>query len=180
MNSVPARQRGSASGMRGTFFNAGTSLSIGIFFSLMVAGLASSLPTTLTSGLRAQGVPADVATQVGNLPPVGSLFAAFLGVNPIGALLGPTGVLTTLPKANVDTLTGQQFFPHLISQPFHSGLVVVFTAAAVMMLIGAIASVFDGSGATGGARGSTDEAGERLGEEPYDPAGPGGAAQVRV
>jgi MFS family permease len=165
MNSVPARQRGAASGMRGTFFNAGTSLSIGIFFSLMVAGLAASLPTTLTSGLQAQGVPVGVATQVGNLPPVGSLFAAFLGVNPIASLLGPTGVLTTLPKANVDTLTGQQFFPHLISQPFHNGLVVVFAAAAVMMLVGAVASFFDGSSSD---EGSTEAEGERLGEEPED------------
>lgn len=166
MNSVPARQRGSASGMRGTFFNAGTSLSIGLFFSLMVAGLAASLPSALTSGLQAQGVPTAVATEVGNLPPVGSLFAAFLGVNPIASLLGPTGVLDTLPKANVDTLTGQQFFPHLISQPFHEGLVVVFTAAAVMMLIAAIASAFDGSGAAE-VHSSVDE-GERLGEEPDD------------
>jgi len=167
MNSVPARQRGAASGMRGTFFNAGTSLSIGIFFSLMIAGLASSLPTTLTSGLAAQGVPSQLASQVGALPPVGTLFASFLGVNPVGSLLGPTGVLATLPKANADALTGQQFFPHLISQPFHDGLVVVFTAATVMMVIAAVASAFDGGG-TDVAGGSTEAAGERLGEEPYD------------
>ena len=165
MNSVPARQRGSASGMRGTFFNAGTSLSIGIFFSLMVAGLASSLPTTLTQGLVAQGVPARVAAQVGSLPPVGTLFASFLGVNPIGALLAPTGVLDSLPATNVATLKGQQFFPHLISQPFHDGLVVVFTAAAVMMAVASAASAFDG-GPGGSPGGSSDAAGERLGEEP--------------
>ncbi len=167
MNSVPARQRGSASGMRGTFFNAGTSLSIGIFFSLMVAGLAASLPTTLTNGLRAQGVPDALATQVGNLPPVGSLFAAFLGVNPVAALLGPSGVLHTLPPANVATLTGQQFFPHLIAQPFHDGLVVVFAAATVMMVIGAVASIFDGSSGEADEHSSSAE-GERLGEEPED------------
>jgi MFS family permease len=175
MNSVPARQRGAASGMRGTFFNAGTSLSIGIFFSLMIAGLASSLPTTLTHGLQAQGVPSTVATQVGNLPPVGTLFASFLGVNPIGSLLGPSGVLDTLPKANAATLTGPQFFPHLISAPFHNGLVVVFGAAAVMMLIGAVASVFDGSSGSGtGEAESTEADGESLGEEPTE------AEQVRA
>ena len=177
MNSVPARQRGSASGMRGTFFNAGTSLSIGLFFSLMVAGLAASLPSALTSGLQAQGVPAAVATEVGNLPPVGSLFAAFLGVNPVASLLGPSGVLDTLPKANVDTVTGRQFFPHLISQPFHDGLLVVFSAAAAMMLIAAIASVFDGSGAAD-EHSFVDE-GERLGEEPDD-AREGEQTEVRV
>ena len=133
-----------ASGMRGTFFNSGSSLSIGIFFSLMIAGLASTLPTTLTNGLTAQGVPAATAQQIGGLPPVGSLFAAFLGYNPMQSLLGPTGALQQIPAANAAKLTGKEFFPQLISQPFHHGLVVVFTAAALMMLIGAIASLFRG------------------------------------
>jgi MFS family permease len=141
MGSVPASQRGVASGMRGTFFNSGSALSIGIFFSLMIIGLASKLPTTLTNGLTAQGVPHNVAQQVGNLPPVGSLFAAFLGFNPLAQLLGPSGVLKTLPAHSSATLTGKEFFPHLISGPFHHGLVVVFAAAAIMMLIAAIASV---------------------------------------
>jgi MFS family permease len=140
MGSVPADQRGVAAGMRGTFFNSGSALSIGVFFSLMIVGLASTLPTTLTAGLAGQGVPADVAAQVGNLPPVGSLFAAFLGFNPIQQLVGPH-VLGALPAANANVLTGKQFFPHLISGPFHQGLVVVFTAAAIMTLIGAAASI---------------------------------------
>ena len=86
----------------------------------------------MSSGLQAQGVSASVASDVANLPPVGSLFAAFLGYNPLASLLGPSGVLTHLPAANAATLTGKQFFPHLISGPFHQGLVVVFLAAAVM------------------------------------------------
>ena len=145
MNSVPARQRGTASGMRGTFFNSGTSLSIGIFFSLMIVGLANSLPHTLTKGLVDQNVPQGTAEQIGHLPPVGSLFAAFLGYNPIESLLGPTGALDKIPANNAETLTGKTFFPQLISQPFHHGLVVVFTAAAVMMVIGAIASMLQGA-----------------------------------
>jgi MFS family permease len=144
MNSVPANQRGAASGMRGTFMNSGSALSIGIFFSLMVAGLASSLPQSLRSGLTAQGVPGDVAGQVADLPPVGSLFASFLGYNPIQTLLAPSGTLDQLPGGNAATLTGKEFFPHLISQPFHDGLVVVFLAAAVMSLVAAGASVLSG------------------------------------
>jgi Major Facilitator Superfamily len=144
MNAVPATERGAAAGMRGTFFNAGSSLSIGVFFSLMVVGLASTLPTTLTGGLEAHGVPAATAQQIGQLPPVGSLFAAFLGYNPIAELLGPTGTLQHLPTGQAATLTGTGFFPQLISGPFHDGLVVVFLAAAVMMLIGAIASFATG------------------------------------
>jgi MFS family permease len=144
MSAVPARHRGVASGMRATFQNSGMSLSIGIFFSLMIAGLASSLPRTLTGGLTAQGVPASVATQVSHLPPVSTMFAALLGYNPIGNLLGPSRVLSRLPAHNAAVLTGRQFFPHLISAPFHHGLVIVFTTAAVMSLIGALVSLLRG------------------------------------
>src|SRR6476660_7835701 len=139
MSSVPAAERGAASGIRATVTNAGMSLSIGIFFSLMIAGLAQSLPGTLSAGLQPQGVPATVAHNVANLPPVESLFAAFLGYNPIAELLGSSGVRQQ-PGVNAAVLTGKQFFPQLISGPFHNGLVVVFTAAAVMMVIGAAAS----------------------------------------
>lgn len=145
MNSVPAHQRGAASGMRATFFNSGTSLSIGIFFSLMIAGLAARLPGTLSAGLTGQGVPQNVADQVAGLPPVASLFAAFLGYNPVQTLLGPTGVLDSLPSSSVDTLTGKEFFPRLMAGPFHHGLVVVFSAAAVMTLVGAVASLMRGA-----------------------------------
>lgn len=155
MSSVPASQRGAASGVRATFFNAGSSLSIGIFFSLMIVGLAGTLPTALSAGLQEQGVSAAVAHDVANLPPVGSLFAAFLGYNPIAELLEPYDALHQ-PGVDAETLTGQTFFPHLIAEPFHSGLVVVFIAAAVMMVIGAIASMFS-SGKYATAPGADNE-----------------------
>jgi MFS family permease len=144
MNSVPANQRGAASGMTGTFQNAGNSLSIGIFFSLMIAGLADTLPNAMRTGLTAHGVGTAVANQVAATPPVGSLFAAFLGYNPVQSILGPTGVLNGLSGTNAAALTGKTFFPQLISQPFHAGLVIVFIAAAIMSLIGAVASLSAG------------------------------------
>jgi hypothetical protein len=144
MNSVPARQRGAASGMMATFTNSGFVLSIGIFFSLMIAGLASSLPTTMSKGLIGQGVPSAIAHQIGNLPPVGSLFAAFLGYNPVHQLLAPTGVLNHLPAHSVATLTGKQFFPQLISGPFHDGLVIVFSMAMTVLVIAAILALRHG------------------------------------
>jgi MFS family permease len=144
MGSVPARQRGVASGMRATFQNSGTALSIGVFFSLMIAGLASRLPTALTNGLQQQGVPASVAHQVGSLPPVSSLFATVLGVNPIQHLLAPSGTLARLPAANQQALTGRQFFPDLISGSFHHGLVVVFTVAAGLSALAGLASLLRG------------------------------------
>jgi len=111
MGSVPPSQRGAASGMRSTFQNSGTALSIGVFFSLMIAGLATNLPHALSHGLIAQGVTPAVAHHVGSLPPVSSLFAALLGVNPVAHLLGAGHVLATLPPANQAVLTGHQFFP---------------------------------------------------------------------
>ncbi|MCB0939694.1 MAG: MFS transporter [Mycobacterium sp.] len=149
MSSVPASQRGAASGVRATFFNAGSSLSIGIFFSLMIVGLAATLPDAMSRGLQQQGVSASVANEVANMPPVGSLFAAFLGYNPIAELLAPHNALQQ-PGVNAEVLTGKTFFPNLIIEPFHSGLVVVFGAAALMMVIGAIASLFN-PGRYGGA-----------------------------
>jgi hypothetical protein len=107
-----------------------------VFFSLMVAGLAKALPGSLNAGLTAQGVPADTASSIAHLPPVGTLFAAFLGYNPIAQLLGPN-VLGALPKANADKLTGLEYFPSLISGPFHDGLVIVFWLAIAMSLLGA-------------------------------------------
>ncbi|AXI80810.1 MFS transporter [Peterkaempfera bronchialis] len=156
MSSVPAEARGAASGMRATFQNAGMVLSIGVFFSLMVAGLSGSLPGALSSGLTAQGVPASAAHTIAGIPPVGTLFAAFLGYNPIRQLLGPE-VLGQLPAANAHTLTGREFFPHLISGPFHDGLVVVFWLAIAMSLVAAAASLLRGGRRTGGLADTVDQ-----------------------
>ena len=144
MSSVPARDRGAASGMRSTFQNSGMSLSIGIFFSLLIAGLAATLPRTLSSGLRAQGVPQAVAAHAASLPPVSTLFASFLGYNPVATLLRPSGVLSTLPRRNAAALTSKTFFPRLIEGPFHHGLIIVFSAAIAMSVIGAIVSFMRG------------------------------------
>ena len=144
MGSVPARHRGAASGMRSTFQNSGTALSIGVFFSLMIAGLAASLPSTLTGGLEKHGVPPAVAHQIGSLPPVSSLFATVLGVNPIQHLLASAHALASLPAASQRILTGRTYFPQLISAPFHHGLAVVFVAAAALSAVAAFASLLRG------------------------------------
>ena len=143
MNSLPPGQRGVGAGMSTTFQNSSMVLSIGIFFSLMIAGLAGSLPHTLTSGLTAQGVPAVDANRIAALPPVGVLFASLLGYNPVQTLLGPQ-VLDSLPPANVQYLTGRAFFPALISGPFAIGLQVAFAFAVAACIIAALASALRG------------------------------------
>ncbi len=142
MNSVPPNQRGAASGMIATFQNSAFVLSIGIFFTLMVAGLASGLPSSMYSGLTAQGIPAASATSISHLPPIGVLFASFLGYNPMQQLLGP--LLGHLPAANAAYVTGREFFPHLITAPFHDGLGVAFGFAIAACVIAAAASALTG------------------------------------
>jgi MFS family permease len=142
MNAVPADQRGAAAGMITTFMNSASVLSIGIFFSLMVAGLSSKLPATMLSGLHAQGVPVDKAVALSHLPPIGVLFAAFLGYNPMQQLLGP--LLSHLNPAHAAYLIGREFFPNLITGPFHDGLGVAFGFAIAVCVIGAVASAFTG------------------------------------
>ena len=138
MNSVPPGERGVASGIRATFQNAGMNLSIGLFFSLMIAGLSRGLPGALYDGLTAQGVPAAAAAGISHLPPVGSLFAAFLGYNPIGSMLGP--VARQLPPDKLAYITSTTFFPRIISAPFMQGMHVTFIFSLIMMLVAAAAS----------------------------------------
>lgn len=141
MNAVPAESRGAGSGMTATFQNSAMVLSIGIFFSLMIAGLSHTLPSAMHDGLVAQGVPSGEASQVSQLPPIAVLFAAFLGYNPLQQLLG--GHLAKLPDGGKH-LTSKEFFPHLISGPFHQGLVIAFWFAVAACLVAALSSLLTG------------------------------------
>ena len=143
MNSVPASERGQASGMRATSLNAGTVLSIGIFFSLMLFGLAAMLPYSMETSLLAEGVPSNIAHHVASAPPVASLFAAFLGYNPMAELLPPSA-LSIIAPANAATITGKEFFPQLISAPFMHGLRFAFAFSLALNVISAVASWLGG------------------------------------
>jgi len=144
MNSLPPDQRGAGAGMINTFQNSATVLSMGLFFTIVTLGLAARLPAALFRGLTAAGVPAPAAHAVASEPPIGSLFSAFLGLNPIKELLGPTGVLQKLPPSQAAYLTSRSFFPKLIEQPFASGLHLAFTFAAIATVIAIIASAVRG------------------------------------
>ncbi len=142
MNSLPPRQRGAGAGMAATFQNSASVLSIGIFFTLIIVGLSASLPHALYSGLVAQGVPSAAAARVAHLPAVGSLFAAFLGFNPVATLLGP--ILPHLAPAHAAYLTGRAFFPRLIAPAFMSGLRAALDFAALACVLAALASALRG------------------------------------
>ena len=174
MNSLPGNARGAGAGMTATFQNAAMVLSIGVFFSLIIAGLSAHLPSALSSGLTAHGVSAGSAAQIASLPAVGVLFAAFLGYNPIQQLLGSS--IHTLPAAQANFLTGRSFFPSLISGPFSDGLTIAFIFAIVACVIGAIASLLcKAMPKTGMAEPVEDVgtelagiAGELVDEDPFD------------
>jgi MFS family permease len=143
MNSVPAKDRGVASGMRATIQNSGMVLSMSLFFSIVIIGLASKLPPVLYTGLVAQGIPTSVASQTASLPPTGALFAAFLGYNPMQQLL-PPAVLANLPAATRNLILGKEFFPSLMAPAFMAALRITFYGAAAMSLVSAIASMMRG------------------------------------
>jgi EmrB/QacA subfamily drug resistance transporter len=143
MNSLPAADRGAGGGMNQTFQNSAQVLSVGIFFTLLIVGLASSLPATMSGGLEAHGVSAHLAHRVGQSPPISVLFAAFLGYNPIQHLVG-SEALAALPAHAHAALTGPTFFPQLISGPFRDGLQTAFGFAIVACLVAAAASALRG------------------------------------
>lgn len=144
MNSLPANQRGAGGAMLNTFQNSASVLSIGFFFTVITLGLASTLPHSLLSGLTAQGVPLAQATAISHIPAIGSLFSAFLGINPIQTLLGPH--VLALHGVHSSVLLGRSFFPGLIASPFAKGLHLAFLAAAAMCFVGAIFSWMRGGG----------------------------------
>jgi hypothetical protein len=143
MNSLPAQHRGAGAGMNTTFQNSAQVLSIGIFFTLMIVGLMSSLPDNLVHGLTAHGVAHDVAERAAHLSPVSTLFAAFLGYDPVVHLVGPHA-LAQLPLSQQQALTGRSFFPGLISSSFRTGLHAAFDFAIVASLLAAGASALRG------------------------------------
>jgi MFS family permease len=143
MNSLPAGDRGVGGGMNQTFQNSAQVISIGIFFTLLVIGLSSTLSSTLSDGLEAHGVSAATAHNAADVPPISVLFAAFLGYNPIQHLVGPHA-LASLSPAQQTALTGHTFFPHLIAGPFSDGLTAAFTFAIFACLVAAGASLLRG------------------------------------
>ncbi len=145
MNSLPPEQRGAGAGMLNTFQNAATVLSMGLFFTIVTLGLAAELPTHLFQGLTAAGVAAGPARAVASEPPIGSLFSAFLGFNPIKELLGPIGALKHLSPHQLSYVTGRKFFPSLIAPAFSNGLHLAFDFAAGASFIAALASLLRGA-----------------------------------
>jgi MFS family permease len=165
MNSVPPEHRGAASGMRATFQNTASTLSITLIFTVITIGLAEHLPATLFQGLTQAGIPAQAAQAVANLPPTAAMFATFLGYNPLATLLPPQ-IVNALPAASQAALLGKEFFPTLISGPFRSGLVIAFSFSAALSLLAALVSLMRGERVVYQAPGTLEAASSEENAEP--------------
>ena len=166
MNAVPPEHRGASSGMRATFQNVAQSLSMTLIFTLVIAGLSARLPGAMYSHLTAAGAPSQLATQLSGIPPVGALFAAFLGYNPMATLI-PAHVLSALPSATQSTILSTSFFPKILAEPFLDGLRVAFTVCVVLSVAAAAASWMRGRRyihdlEVGSARGQAGSPGEAV------------------
>ena len=144
MNSVPKEHRGAASGMRATLQNVGQTMSIAIFFTIVLAGLSNSLPGAISSALATSGVPSAIASRfVSGITPTGALFATFLGYNPITAGLTPQ-LASSIPQNALTNLQNPTFFPNAIAPAFMSALRLTFYIGAGISLIAAVASALRG------------------------------------
>ena len=153
MNSVPAHDRGVSSGMLATLQNTGQQLSLVLFFTIVIGGLATGLAGSVSSALAGLGVGAPDGPILANLAqanPTDSLFAAFLGYNPIGTLLAfastvPGWDSSQITPAIADQLTATGFFPNAIAPAFIAGLRGAFLFAGAITLVGAGISYLRGA-----------------------------------
>jgi len=146
MNSVPPEHRGAASGMRVTLQNTGQTISLAIFFTVIVAGLSSSLPTALSGAMTSAGVP-QLAGAFSAISPTSALFSAFLGYNPIQSILANpqlASAVAQIPRSTLTYLEGQTFFPNTIAPSFISALDLSFYIGAALSLAAALASLLRG------------------------------------
>ncbi|MDG7011193.1 MAG: MFS transporter [Nitrososphaerota archaeon] len=146
MNAVPPEHRGAASGMRATLQNTGQTISLAIFFTIIIAGLSSGLPGALSSAMVSAGVP-QLASAFSSISPTSALFSAFLGYNPMLSILAApqlSGVVALIPKATYAYLVGQTFFPNAIAPAFVSALDLSFYIGAALSIAAALASLLRG------------------------------------
>ena len=145
MNSVPAKDRGVASGMMYTMFNTAVPASIAIFFTIVVIGLTQNFPEAMTSSLASIGA-VQLAPILSNIPPTAALFSALLGYNPVTGILTalPASFVAPIPHSTLNTLTGITWFPSTLQNAFIPSLRISFYIGAIISAIAAILSALRG------------------------------------
>ncbi len=159
MNSVPAEERGVASGMRSTLFNTAQTASMTMFFSVIIVSLTKEFPPALANSLSSAGAP-QLISAMSNIPPTTALFAAFLGYNPVQMLLGglPASIMNSISASTMSTLTGTTWFPNTLAQAFLPSLRLSFYIGAGLCIIAAVLSAMRGERYVYGAKDKNEEA----------------------
>ncbi len=146
MNAVPKEHRGSASGMRATLQNSGQTVSIAIFFTVIITGLSKSLPTALANAMTNAGV-SQFASAFTSISPTSALFSAFLGYNPVQSILSQpkfAAIISQIPQSTLAHIEGQTFFPLAIAPAFISALDLAFYIGAALSIAACVASLLRG------------------------------------
>ena len=148
MNSVPPERRGVASGMRSVMTSMANTVSIALYFSILLSGFESGLPHALYTSLMAAGFPQQVAEEVARMPPTAALFAAFLGYNPMKVVLESLGsygaALARADPSGVSEVLSNTWFPRVIAPPFMEGFRLTLAVSAGLVVAAAVASALRG------------------------------------
>lgn len=141
MNSVPPETRGASSGMRATLMNTGMTISIGMFFSIVIITLSGSLPSAFSTSLTNLGA-SNLVPYFTHIPPTSALFSAFLGYNPVQTIIIQSGV--NVNSSLYQTLTSNTWFPHAIASAFMGALHMAFFIGMGLALLAALTSYMRG------------------------------------
>ena len=145
MNAAPPQHRGLASGIRAMLTNTGSTLSIGIFFTIVIDILYLTLPSAYASALNPLGL-SQLVPLLSKIPPTAAIFAAFLGYNPVSTVLSqlPASVYNSIPSSTLATITSNYWFPNVIAPAFMESLRIAFYISAGMVFLAALASALRG------------------------------------
>jgi hypothetical protein len=150
--------------------NSGMVISMALFFTIVIISLTHLFPPELATSLADAGVP-DLIVPMSAIPPTGALFAAFLGYNPVHAILVtlPQAVVAAISPATITTLTGTTWFPTTLAHAFMPSLRISFYIGALLSIIAAILSAMTGSRFVHEIHGKPDEKPGITPESPDDP-----------
>jgi hypothetical protein len=132
--------------MRATLQNVGQTISIALFFGIIISVLSSQLPASFASSLSSAGAP-QLASVFAEIPPTSALFAAFLGYNPVASILQqlPSQLVSSIPQSTVAILQSKTWFPNAVAPAFMISLRTAFYVASALAIIAAIASAMRGA-----------------------------------
>lgn len=110
MNALHPRDRGGAgNGMRQTFSNVGSTISMAMFFTIAISIFSQYVPIRIHEIALSYELPSDIANTLASIPASSLLFATFLGMDPVSVL--PSSLTNGLPTSIMKLLDSNTFLP---------------------------------------------------------------------